>query len=416
MTVRSEDEIEIADLFCGGGGSSSGAVEACDERGLKVTLTAVNHSERAIQTHWANFPWAEHVRQDIRALQPRKIIRSGHVDVLVASPECRAYSPARGRKAWKPQFRTSPREILRWTGDLNVPNVIVENVPDFLDWGPLDEEGYPVPAFRGIFYKRFIAALIDQGYTVDDRVLTAADYGDATTRQRLFIQARRGSPISWPEPSHIPERWRPARDIIDWSLKGESIFSRKQPLAENTLGRIVSGLEKFGGEAFKPFLELYYGTKDVRTLMRSLRTIKAYGPGEFVLGQESDVEPWRISGPISTTPRSGANSLIRAFIVKYYGTGAAVSVDDPLDTITTKDRFGLVTTCPGKHFGIDILFRMLAPHELAAAMSFRKGYIFSGTHAEQVQQIGNAVPVKLARALVGEILDTYEPALRRRAA
>lgn len=418
--MASSNTVDMTDLFCGGGGTSSGAAEACEERGLELNLTAVNHNERAIQTHWANFPKATHHRQDIRALQPRKVIKSGRLDLLVGSPECRAYSPARGNKPWLPQFRTSPREILRWTGDLDVPNGLFENVPEFQDWGPQDEEGRPIPAFRGIFYKRFIDALKDQGYSVEDRILTAADYGDATTRQRLFIQARRGYPISWPKPTHTREQWRPARDIIDWTLKGTSIFNRRKPLAENTLRRIISGIEKIGGQAFKPFLVMFYGTNDIRSLMRPLPTITAKGQHiglvEFVLGQQSGSVARDVSQPIPTISTSGAISLIRAFIVKYYGTGAAVSVENPLDTITTKDRFALVTTGPGPHYGLEITLRMLAPHELAAAMSFRKGYIFSGTQAEQVHQIGNAVPVKLARAIIGEILDTYEPLRLRRAA
>lgn len=412
--------ISITDLFCGGGGTSSGADEACAERGFAMDLTAVNHNEMAIMTHRANFPRAMHHYQDIRALQPRKIIKSGRLDILVGSPECRAYSSARGNKAWKPQFRTSPREILRWTRDLDVPNGLFENVPEFRDWGPHDEEGDPIPAFKGIFYKRFIDALKDQGYNVEDRILTAADYGDATTRQRLFIQARRGVPITWPEPTHTPAQWRPASEIIDWSLKGESIFNRRKPLVEKTLLRILAGLEKFCGEELKPFLVMFYGSNDVRSLLRPVPTITANGQHiglvDFMLPQHSGGAPRLVSQPVPTIATKGAISLIRTFLVKYYGTGAAVPIDRPLDTITTKDRFGLVDLAAGESYGIEILFRMLAPHELAAATSFRKGYLFAGTQAQQVQQIGNAVPVKLARALIGHIIDTYEPLRIRRAA
>ena len=66
-------------------------------------------------------------------------------------------------------------------------------------------------------------------------------------------------------------------------------------------------------------------------------------------------------------------------------------------TITTRDRFALVE--PKEAGGqVDILLRMLKPEELAAAMSFPKHYLFYGTQEEQVKQIGNAVPVELARA------------------
>lgn len=413
-------QVEIADLFCGGGGTTSAAVEACEERGFGWDLTAVNHDERSIQTHWANFPKAKHFRQDIRALQPRRVVPSGRLDLLVASPECRAYSSARGNKPWKPQFRTSPREVLRFTRDLDVPNGLIENVTEFKDWGPFDDHGDPIPAFKGIFYKRFIDSLVGQGYTVEDRILTAADYGDATTRERLFIQFRRGTPITWPKSSHTQAQWRPARDIIDWSLKGESIYNRRKPLAEKTLLRIVSGIEKFCLEELRPFLVMFYGSNDVRSILRPLPTITANGQHiglvDFMLPQHSGGAPRHVNQPVPTIATRGAISLVRAFLVKYYGTGAAVSIDEPLDTITTKDRFGLAQVQAGEKWGIEILFRMLAPHELAAAMSFRPGYIFSGTQKDQVRQIGNAVPVKLAKAIIGEILDTYEPFRRRRAA
>jgi DNA (cytosine-5)-methyltransferase 1 len=92
-------------------------------------------------------------------------------------------------------------------------------------------------------------------------------------------------------------------------------------------------------------------------------------------------------------------------ILKYYGTGIAKSVDEPLDTVTAKARFALV-----EPRGMDILFRMVQPHELAAAMGF-EGYQFTGTKTDIVRQIGNAVSVRTAKALCGAIMDDI---LRRR--
>lgn len=405
-----EADFEFIDLFAGCGGATSAAVEACEERGLSMDGVAVNHNKRAIETHWANFPWVRHERQDIRALQPRRVVPSGRRDFIIAAPECRAYSPARGKKPWKPQFRTSPREILRFMRDLQAPDALIENVREFQDWGPLDDNGDPIPAFKGIFFKRFVDAVRDLGYNVGGRVLCAADYGDATTRERLFLQCRRGLPITWPSATHTREEWRPARDIIDWSLKGESIYNRRKPLVENTMLRILAGLEKFCLQELTPFLVMFYGTNDVRSLLKPLPTITAKGQHiglvDFVLPQHSGGAPRSVDQPLPTIATAGAISLIRTFLVKYYGTGGAVSLDEPLDTITTKDRFGKVDVMAGERWGIDITFRMLAPHELAAAMSFRPGYVFSGTQADQVHQIGNAWPVKLGRNIIGHMIDT----------
>lgn len=71
---------------------------------------------------------------------------------------------------------------------------------------------------------------------------------------------------------------------------------------------------------------------------------------------------------------------------------------DEFYAATAKDRFALVE--PGK---MDIFFRMLQPHELAKAMGF-DGYEFAGTKTDQVRQIGNAVSVRTAKALCGEII------------
>jgi DNA (cytosine-5)-methyltransferase 1 len=58
----------------------------------------------------------------------------------------------------------------------------------------------------------------------------------------------------------------------------------------------------------------------------------------------------------------------------------------------------------GQPMALDIRFRMLQPHELAAAMGFPDGYAFAGNRGEQVRQIGNAVAVNLARALCRSLL------------
>jgi DNA (cytosine-5)-methyltransferase 1 len=94
---------------------------------------------------------------------------------------------------------------------------------------------------------------------------------------------------------------------------------------------------------------------------------------------------------------------VQPLLTKYYGTASsAQSVDDPLDTVTAKARFALVEPkAEGQR--IDIRFRMLQPHELAAAMGF-DNYNFTGNKTEQVKQIGNAVPVREAKAICKEIL------------
>jgi site-specific DNA-cytosine methylase len=162
-------------------------------------------------------------------------------------------------------------------------------------------------------------------------------------------------------------------EIIDWSIKGKSIFRRKRPLAANTIRRIAGGLRKFGGINAHPFLVMLYGTNDVE--------------GDVAAAGGND--EWFDQGHFAAMGNEKS----------------AESIQEPLDTITTKDRFLLVEPRTGKTIAeLDILFRMLQPHELAAAMSFPGDYKFTGNRGDQICQIGNAVPIQLARAHVRALL------------
>ena len=106
-----------------------------------------------------------------------------------------------------------------------------------------------------------------------------------------------------------------------------------------------------------------------------------------------------MDSPIKTVVSKQNMALVEPFVVKYYGTGIAKHLRQPLDAVTTKDRFLLVE--PKTHqvlAELDIRFRMLQPHELAAAHSFPAHYRFTGTKEDQTKQIGNSVPVRLAEA------------------
>ena len=132
------------------------------------------------------------------------------------------------------QSRATAWAILRWAEALYIDNIIIENVREFKTWGPLGADGRPLKSKRGHTYNAFLDALRALGYTVEDRILNAANYGDPTTRERLFIMARRGGrKIVWPVQTHGSDPlfkklkpWNAARGIIDWSIPGDSIFTR----------------------------------------------------------------------------------------------------------------------------------------------------------------------------------------------
>lgn len=524
-------KINVVDLFCGAGGTSSGIYEAADDLKLKVNLLAINHWSVAIATHSANHTEAQHMCVSLDTVDPRKHVPSGRLHLLVASPECTHHSNARGGRPMKDQSRASAWHILRWVELLKVDNILIENVREFANWGPLATNGRPIKSRKGETFQAFIQALRSFGYTVDYRVLNAADYGDATTRERLFVMARKGRRgIAWPTPTHSKDPsaglfgklkpWRAAREIIDWKIPGKSIFERKTPLSENTMRRIEAGLKKFSGPEIEPFLVVLRGHNKGRSVDQPMPTITAGGNHTalcqpfivpfFGEGKKQKPRVHSVEDPLPTVTGHGAGGLVEPFLVEYYGTGGAQSVDEPLPAVVTKDRFALcepfilgisqtgsgpnrvrsidkplptvvtkeelalcepfllgqqsggaprsvkkpVPTVAGagaislvepficeyhsdknskprvrsvneplptvdcsNRFGLvspeksgkrlDIRFRMLQPHELAAAQSFKKSYKFTGTRCEQVKQIGNAVPTQLARALCQAALLNY---------
>lgn len=405
---------KVADLFCGAGGETTGIMQAIDSIGGPRDVVAVNHWDVAIETHRRNHPGSRAFCMSLEQLDPLSVFDAWEkVDLLWASPECTHHSCARGGRPCSDQSRASAWLILKWLSELYVRRVILENVPEFVNWGPLGANGKPLPSGRGAMFKAFIDALKALGYRVDWRLLCAADYGDPTTRTRFFLQAVRGhGSIAWPEPTHAEspglfdrKPWVAARDIIDWSLQGTSIWNRKTPLAPATMRRIQAGIRRYWGDWAEPFLVRFNsGDGRVHSLNEPLPVqdcSNRYGLVQpFLLHQDAPGRPRSMAEPIPTIRTKSGHALVEPFLVHYYGNGDAVPVRIPLATVTTKDRFALVEGMAS----LDITLRMLHPRELAAAQGFPAGYDFAGTKTDQVKQIGNAVPVGLARALAYEAL------------
>ena len=420
------------DLFCGGGGSITGAVQALSEAGQAYDGRGFNHWELAIRTIQQNHPEIvpdfDRACCPIEAILPDEIFSTDpeRIDCVWASPSCTHHSNAAGGKPRSNQLRSQPEYLLPYLRLTKCRRMLIENVRELRDWGPvLDSDtmfqgkrykaGQADPRKKGVFFNLWVKEIKASGYAVDIAIMNAADYGAATSRERLIIQAVRkssGEKIIWPEQTHAKEPglfnykpWRPASEIIDWSIRGESIFNRKKPLCENTLRRVEAGIKRYWGDMAEPFLIRYNGGDNrVHSVSDPLPVIDCsnrYGLVQpLFIPQQSAGTVKPVDCPLPTISTTGAIGLVRPFFVQYYGSGVTAETDEPMNTITTKDRFGLIQGLEG----FDITHRMLTVSELSAATGFPAGYQFAGGDTAAKKQIGNAVCPDLAQALYRAIL------------
>lgn len=385
--------MRAVDLFCGGGGTSTGLALAMKALGHNVDLVAVNHWQVAVETHTRNHPWARHVCERVEAVDKFGLF-PGHasVDGIAASPECVEFSVAKGGRPVNDQRRTGAWYVLDWVSQLKPKWVVVENVPEFKKWGKIDKAGKRLRHSEGTIYKAWKEAFRGLGYNLVDPVLNAADYGAYTTRRRLYVLAKRGKqPIHVPAVTHadpkkgpIPEGlkpWRAAREILDFSLPSESIYgtrSNGRALSQRTLDRIAKGLRtsphggaleplaravetragpiplrSLIGPAGVPIVEEMlvelYGTGSTRSTDKPLGTVTASGEhfaladARFTLGQHGGAELRADTEPVATIATGGALRLVEALIFGTRGRRYHREQDAnrPLPTLTTHAEFAL---------------------------------------------------------------------------
>ncbi|MBL4761264.1 MAG: DNA cytosine methyltransferase [Gammaproteobacteria bacterium] len=392
----------VIDNFAGGGGASAG-IEAALNRPVNI---AINHDPEAVALHKINHPHTHHYCEDVFSINQRELVKGRPVGLVWLSPDCTHHSRAKGGRPVKKNIRGLAWVALRWA-TLPAPSkprvIMLENVEEFKGWGPL-VNGRPCKERKGKTFNQFCDALRAQGYVVEYRSLTASDYGAPTRRTRLFLIARSdGQPIVWPNPTHgkkgsglLPEKI--AGDCIDWSVPGQSIFGRKRPLVEKTMIRIARGMQKFIIDDDNPYIVPHQGhhtasfinehanssSQRIIDIQKPLPTICAQVKGghfslvsAYLIRYFGNGFANSIKQPIPTIMAGGGgkSALVTAFLVKYYGAdkhGQALNV--PLDTITTNDRFGLVTVKGIDYQIVDITLRMLLSRELYTAQGFTKDY------------------------------------------
>lgn len=344
-TSTASEPIVAVDLFCGGGGLSTALAEACEALNRPVELYAINHDTTAIETHTRNHPWATHLNAHIEALHPPDVVEPGTVDILIAAPECTHFSTARGGKPVNPQLRASPMHVLDWIGKLQPTAVLLENVPEFQDWGPVIDGK---PSRDGSKFEAWKTQLEADRYSVQHTVLNAADYGDVTSRRRFFVMARRDYQPEFPDPTHSKhgdepgtEPWRPAAEILDWSDLGDTIWTRSRPLANNTMQRIAEGIREHCDDRLEPYADLIaeFNPDDVEQMQEDIVPV-----ADLATAVESRDSPFLVKGvTLADDESQGSSTMVMG---QHSGAKAKAASESPLPTIATRGAIHYINVDP----------------------------------------------------------------------
>jgi DNA (cytosine-5)-methyltransferase 1 len=356
-------EFYTVDLFCGAGGASTGLELALSRLKMRHKGLAINHWSVAVDTMKRNHPDIDTKQMGIEEAVPADLVPSGEVDLLWASPSCTHHSRAKGGKPRSNQLRAQPELVLTWLDQLFVRRIIIENVPEFVDWGPLTKDGKPIERLKGSCFRSWVASIEARHYAVEWRVVNCADYGDATSRRRFFLKAvRKGcGRIRWPEPTHAEnpqpdlfghelKKWRGVRECLDLSDTGKSIFNREKPLAENTLRRIMVGLRKYNGLDFQMDM-LGAGENDETRVLPTTAPLRTQHTANrtaivrpFIVRMNRHCTAESVDAPISVITTSGAHHMLcQPLILDHFKDGEAKPPDAPMPAQTTHDRFSMIT-------------------------------------------------------------------------
>ena len=351
------------DFFCGFGGVTMGIERTkLTADGIATVIACLNHDENAIGSHKLSHPDCYHITEDIRLAYTdvlkymvREIRRKSNGTIKVKlwfSHECTHYSIAKGGDSRDADSRSLPEELHRYIDDLNPDAVWIENVREFLTWGPLeqkrDADGHlmykdgepwmvPIVSQKGIYFTEWRDAIIAKGFKYDYQFLNCADYGCPTIRKRVFIQFLKNEEIVWAKPTHAKngagglKTWIAIRTCLDLNDKGPSIFQIKP-----------SGKPRIASR--KTFKRLYDGCKRILEPMFE----KAVKEAQFVSMSFGNGINMSAGSPSPIVATKNVPQIVTPnFMSSYHGSNCSTErnriIDDPSAAITTNDMSRVVT-------------------------------------------------------------------------
>ncbi len=359
--------ITMTDLFCGAGGSSTGAVAT----GVDVRIAA-NHWATAIETHNTNHPETDHDCADISQVDPRRYPRT---DILWASPECTNHSVAKGRKRAgstpdmfeltlpdeaAERSRATMWDVPRFAEHHRYRAIIVENVVDAAKWVLWESWRHAMRALGYRLQVVYLNSMHAQGRGLPapqsrDRMYVVATREGERPADLDLLRPRALCPTcgpvravqSWKRaewgryraqyvyrcPSSacrnqvLEPAWLPAASAIDWSIVGQRIGDREKPLAPKTMARIEAGLRRYA----RPFMTQHRHEYRTAALEGPAPTITASGNH---LGLVVPVEGRNgvNARPASDPLRTSTARLQDGLVVMLRGENAAKDSGRPFDT------------------------------------------------------------------------------------
>ena len=349
-----------------------------------------------------------------------------------ASLECTNFSKAKGGMPRDADSRTLAEHLFRYIDAIDPDYIQIENVVEFMAWGPLGENGRPISNLSGTDYERWKENIKAIGYKYDRDTLNAADFAAYTSRKRYFgIFAKHHLPITFPEPTHskkgeVLPKWNPVRDVLQLEEHGKSIFDRKKDLVDNTLKRIYAGINKHGHKSSGRFTTAYYGHGYNSSLDAPLGTIPTrdrfalvhFFSNSYNSGNNPGVNAVSIDQPcgtLTTVPKQNLVTVQYIYDTQFNNVGR--HINQPCQTIIArqdKQPLYMMTCQYGEGFSIpvydtdtvmmrwlkrhmvkhnirDIKMRMLKVEELKVIQGFPKNYFLMGPQNEQKKFIGNSV-------------------------
>lgn len=345
----------ILDLFSGAGGMSYGM----EQNEHFTTKVALDFNEQALQTFKRNMPNAEVVCGDITDASIRSTVvdlcKKHKVNMIIGGPPCQGFS-LKGKKLGLDDPRNFLfNEYLRYVEILQPDVFVIENVKALLSTS------------AGWFKEQIITKVKAMGYYVEYGVLTASDFGVPQSRQRAIFICSKKKSVSLPLPTcKEPVTVRQAISDLAYLNSGEGSFEQEY---------------------------VTDATSEYQTLMRrgskKLYNHKASNHAEIAI-KKLEMIP----------PECGKEHLPVELIgnQQFSGTWGRLKWDAVSPTIDT--RFDAASNGTNNH---PYLHRAITPREAARIQSFDDRFVFIGSKFYIRQQIGNAVPPLMAKAIADQI-------------